>query len=90
VSAVDELTRETGGKWLVKTKHSSYQIDLDALTFIRDPGPDVPGHGLTEQMRDRITDIYCEVGESMHVTSGDRWVRSTPVQSIEPLPEAEA
>lgn len=83
MSDVTTLTRETGGKWLVKTKHSSYEVNLDDLSYIRVPGPEVPFYGLTEEIRDTITDLYCEVGESMHVTSGDRWIHSTPVQSIE-------
>lgn len=38
----EELTGEEGGRWRVWTQASHYDVDLDAMTITRVPGPSAP------------------------------------------------
>lgn len=82
---VDSLEAVAGGKWTVKTKHSTYHIDLDALTFdrVNDRGNN-PLPILDDDEGPRtIRRLHCVQGERMLIVlDDDRWVDSTPVQSI--------
>lgn len=75
------------GKYLVKTKHSEYVFDLDAVTAKRIAGKDANRWHDEDVTYNLLAFDTIEVGESMHlvVEHEDLWVHSTPVVSIEPI-----
>lgn len=61
MQTVDELTPDMGGRWLVETQGSRHEWDLDAMTFMRMPGPDSLSGGMRFD------------GEPMTITRVQRW-----------------
>ena len=59
--SVDELHPGMGGRWLVTTQGSTHVWDLDALTYVRLPGPE------------SLAGAFDCDGEAVGLTRVDRW-----------------
>lgn len=87
---VTSLDHASTGRWLVTTRASRYEIDLDAATVLRFPGE---GTGEAEVGRWNDDDKQmslnllqqCEVGERMRLIVDFSQLSSTAVVSITPM-----
>lgn len=84
---MNSLTADATGKYLIKTKHSEYVLDLDAFTAKRIAGKDANRWHDEDVTYPLLMFAGAEVGEPLYllVRHEDLSVRSTAVQSIEPI-----
>jgi hypothetical protein len=93
VMSVTELTGSEEGQWVVSTRDSQYQFDLDQRTVTR-----IPGAGAAPTINDKVRllreIVQCQVGEpgrwTMHPDSpwGEvefYWSVSSAIARIEPI-----
>lgn len=94
---VNQLRGDEGGRWQVWTQHSSYLVDLNAMTVTRIPGPDsMPTvNDVTRPIRTLDT---CRVGErgfwtmftdGWSATVDYFWQSSSVIRRIERMPDDE-
>lgn len=75
------------GKWLVRTKHSEYVLDLDAMTATRIAGKKANrwhDEDVTYPLLE-IPNVYVGEGMVLEVNHEDGRVYSTAVKSIVPI-----
>lgn len=100
VETVDALTPEMGGRWLVTTQGSTHEWDLDAMTYMRIPGPASRAGGFSyDEVRHHIARVgaWPSVGCVSLVFFDDpdipefveQWRQSSTIVSIERLPTDE-
>ncbi len=89
-----ELTGTEGGVWHVVTRDSVHLFDLDAMTVVRNPGPEA-NPGLSYMARPLRSILACKVGErgfwTIHAEGFSDvieyfWHSSSVVQRIEREP----
>lgn len=96
---IEELTADTGGRWLVTTQGSTHEWDLDAMTYKRIPGPESRAGAMLqdgEAMKITGVDRYPEVGatsfvwydDPVHPFAIEQWRQSSTIVSIEKLGDA--
>lgn len=95
--AVDALTEGMQGRWLVQSRNTSHEFDLDSMTYTRRPSPTssqhFPDDGEVIHLGEIVT--WPKVGRRHYIVYDDpdcplmdQWRISSPITSITRLPDA--